>query len=188
MQEPTKFLYRQIADRYVKVVWTHKIQECQADIYLEKAKRTQTFLRILSALTTTGTIAALINGLNTWIVAVITAFVAAASLYMTLSNGDSHADYKAADCKRFAAIMHDLRNQYESLMTDIKAGLLTDKEIVERRTVLEKLENDVYASPLPATTAKAVKRASKALKVSKDSTTEDKELELIIPSHLQIDK
>lgn len=188
MQNSTKLLYRQIADRYVKVVWTHKIQECQADIYLEKSKRTQTFLRILSALTTTGTIAALINGLNTWIVAVITAFVAAASLYLTLSNGDSHTEYKVADCKRFAAIMHNLRNQYESLMTDIKAELLTDKEIVERRTLLEKLENDVYSSPLPATTAKAVKRASKSLKVSKDSTTEEKELELIVPSHLQIDK
>lgn len=56
MQDSTKLFYRQIADRYVKVVWTHKIQECQADIYLEKSKRTQTFLRILSALTTTSTV------------------------------------------------------------------------------------------------------------------------------------
>ena len=37
MQDSTKLFYRQIADRYVKVVWTHKIQECQADIYLEKS-------------------------------------------------------------------------------------------------------------------------------------------------------
>lgn len=36
MNESTRLLYKCIEGRYVKVTWSHKIQEIQGDIYLEK--------------------------------------------------------------------------------------------------------------------------------------------------------
>ena len=36
MDKTTLVLYRQIADRYCKMAWTHKIQEKQADLHLKR--------------------------------------------------------------------------------------------------------------------------------------------------------
>lgn len=39
-------IYKQIQARYCKVVWTHKIQECQADIYLKKSNQHRFYTKI----------------------------------------------------------------------------------------------------------------------------------------------
>ena len=186
MQFTTRLLYEQISDRFIKVVWTHKTHECQADIYREHNSRNKICLRILSVLTATGTIAALIDGLNSKWVAIITAVVAAINLFFILTNSESNDEQKAIECRRFAAIMHDMRNQYESLLADIMNGQLTDEEIVKKRNALQERENEIYTTDVPVTTPKAVKRAGVALNVKKESTTEAQERNIILPSHLQL--
>lgn len=42
--------YREILERFNKIIWTHKIHLCQADIYLAKRKKRNLILSILSAL------------------------------------------------------------------------------------------------------------------------------------------
>ena len=39
MDEQTKILYREILERFNKIIWTHKIHLCQANIYFLKKKK-----------------------------------------------------------------------------------------------------------------------------------------------------
>ena len=40
--------YREILERFNKIIWTHKIHLCQADIYLAKRKKQNLILSFLS--------------------------------------------------------------------------------------------------------------------------------------------
>lgn len=80
-----------------------------------------------------------------------------------------------------------MRNKYESLLSDIKSGLLTDKQIVERRKLLEDEEHQLFSkSVTPHTTSKAVEYARKALIEKQESTTTDEERNKILPDYLRI--
>ena len=68
-------------------------------------------------------------------------------------------------------------------MTDICAGLLKDAEIIAQRNNLSDEENLLY-SDAPYTSSSAVKRANKALKIKKESTTEEDEIDAIVPTDL----
>lgn len=46
MNDAIKIQYKLIQDRYVKVTWTHKIQECQGDLYYNKAKIVKTHITV----------------------------------------------------------------------------------------------------------------------------------------------
>lgn len=48
MDDSTKVLSRVLQERFVKVIWTHKIQFCQATIYRKKNKCHNTVLAVLS--------------------------------------------------------------------------------------------------------------------------------------------
>ena len=39
MDNSIKTIYRELEDRYVKICWTHKIQEVQAGLYLTKVSQ-----------------------------------------------------------------------------------------------------------------------------------------------------
>jgi len=96
---------------------------------------------------------------------------------------DGQLEEKAKLNKNFAAKLHDLRNKYESLMTDILAGLLNDNEIVDKRNELREEEDLLYIKA-PHTFPAAVKRAEKALRTNKESTTEEDEIDAIVPKDL----
>lgn len=187
MDESVMILYKCIQARYVKVVWSHKIQEIQGDIYFCKDKLTKNTVCLLSC-TTTGTaslstVLALLN-LDTQITGAITAILAICLSYFTIRFKDGQQEKKAKENKIFAAKLHDLRNKYESLMTDIKAGILNNSnEITARRDELSMEEKELY-SEAPYTSRTAVNRANKALKIKRESTTEEDEIDAIVPKDL----
>ena len=92
----------------------------------------------------------------------------------------------ATENEHFASIMHDLRNRYEGLLADIKAGVLTKEQIIAKREFLEHEENLVYSGLVPTTSSEAVKAAELALKTNQDSTTTDEEISLLVSENLQI--
>lgn len=49
MDEQIKILYREILERFNKIIWTHKIHLCQANIYLSKKKKQNQILLVFSA-------------------------------------------------------------------------------------------------------------------------------------------
>lgn len=195
MDEHIKILYKCIQNRYVKVTWSHKIQEIQGDLYYKKSEKIKRIRCVLSVLTTGGalfsilpfvdllTIQGFANDFN--IKTSVTALLASILSYYTLRYGDGILNERSNSNKQFAAKLHNLRNKYESLMTDIVSGLLSEEQIVNKRDELSEAENDLYMHA-PLTTSNAVKKASVALKIKKESTTESEEIDEIVPSDLII--
>lgn len=83
--------------------------------------------------------------------------------------------------------MHNLRNRYAGLLSEIKAGMLSEKQIVERREALENEENIIYSGIVPITSPEAVAMADKALKKDQVATTTDQEIALIVSPNLKIE-
>lgn len=191
MDTPIHEQYLCIQSRYIKVVWSHKIQEKQAEIYLKTSNNIQKAKTILSVLTTGGVISPILPILDDLLnyaqplYQVIVALLAAILLYLTLRYPDGVLETKALENKKHAAKVHNLRNRYESLMYDIKTNCLSIDRIIETRNALERIENELYAEPAPHTSQKAVNKATQALKESKDSTTEIQEIIQIVPPELQ---
>lgn len=95
---------------------------------------------------------------------------------------------KAEENKHFAAKCHDIRNRYESVLGDIKSGIVADSAAMcKLRNELADMENQIYAdSATPHTSNKAVKLAKSRLLGSHESQTTDEEIRAIVPLHLQI--
>ena len=186
MNTSTRILYKETIGRYIKVTWTHKIQECQADIYLKKSDYVQTCISLLTGLTAAGTLATIMPFLPETIVGSITALLAFTLSYFTYRFKDGILESKARECKQYASKVHHLRNLYSSLLADMKAETVSDSDAMTRRDQLEQLENELYSQSVPHTTQKAVEMATKVLKVNQDSTTTDEEIQLILPEHLKI--
>lgn len=182
-------IYKQIIGRYIKVVWTHKIHECQAYIYYVHVERVKTWISILTGLTATGTVAALIpfscadiDKVAVW----LTAIFALALSYFNYRYKDGILEKKMEENKAYAAKLHHLRNLYESLMTDIISEKIDVQTIMKRRNELEQKEDELYSQKVPITSKAAVQQATRALKGNQDSTTTEEEEQLILPDYLKL--
>ena len=171
MDEQIKILYREILERFNKIIWTHKIHLCQANIYLSKKKKQNQILLVFSVLIS----ASAITNIFKWLPEIVIVPLMAENL-----------ETKAADSERFAAVMHDLRNKYAGFLSDIKAELYTKEQISKKRTELEHIENIVYSGLVPQTSKEAVDAASFALKNKQESTTTNEEILQMISDNLQV--
>lgn len=194
MDESVKTQYKLLIDRFGKMIWTHKIQEKQADIYMRKAKWLKTKMTFWTVLTTTSAIMVAINQilqvLNCeWAGNIITALFAGISSYYVLRYKDESYESKAKENKNYAAKCRRIRNEYESLLTDIKSDRVTNlDEIAKRRDILEKDEDFLFSGEIaPHTSPDAYKEAEKALKQNKEAISEQDELASIIPDNLRIE-
>ena len=187
MDDSTKVLYRVLQERYVKVIWTHKIQLCQAAIYRKKNKCHNTVLAILSVLVSASAITNVLKWLPEGIMVSMLAILSLALTFFTVLYKAENLGKAAAENEHFAAIMHDLRNRYEGLLSDIKAGMLTKEKIIAKRDALEHEENLIYSGIVPSTSSEAVKAAETALKTNQDSTTTDEEISLLVSNNLHIE-
>lgn len=187
MEDSTKVLYREIEERYVKVIWTHKIQLCQASIHIKNNKYHNTVLAILSVLVSAAAIINVLKWLPEIIIVPVLAILSLALTFFTVLYKAENLGKAATDNEHFAATMHDLRNRYAGLLSDIKAGLLNNQQIVDQRRVLEHEENLIYSGIVPSTSARALKAAEKALKTNQDSTTTDEEISLLVSENLHIE-
>ncbi len=193
MNNNIKTVYRELEDRFVKISWTHKIQEIQADLYLKELAKVKMWMSILNALTSVGSFATLITLFFNRIgfelgAAIVTTCLAVINSYFTFRYKDNALDEKAAACKKYAAKCRHIRNRYEALLTDIKNGRYNDIETVcTKRDEMTDVENDLFCREVaPHTSSEACTLASKALKSNKESLTEDKEIETIVPKSLQM--
>ena len=189
MTEEIKIQYRLLEERFVKVAWTHKIHEKQADLYISKLGRNKTLLAFTTSFTTTSAVAILFAKFELdWIIDILTALFAVISTYLTLRYKDNVLEEKANANKQYAAKCLSLRNAYESLMADIKSERITDMAtITEKRDKLEQRAIELSECELqPSVTSNAVDLAGKALKEKKETQTSDEEIRAIVPINLQI--
>ena len=62
MDDSIKVLYREILERYSKVIWTHEIHQCQANIQIKQNKQRNMVLTTLSVLVSAAAITNILSG------------------------------------------------------------------------------------------------------------------------------
>lgn len=182
MIDDYKTLEDTVRDSYASVVWSHKIQEKQADIYAEKFKKMETVNIGAASLTSVG-IVALIFTDPLWL-KLVSALISFATVYIT-------AYFKSFDLQKFitshkaaANKLIAVRDQYKVLLTEIKLKADSVENLLARYKELVEKTDAIYLEA-PTTTDEAVDKASEALKVKKDNTFTDKEIDSFLPLSLR---
>lgn len=191
MDDSIKTIYRELEDRYVKICWTHKIQEIQAGLHLKDSNRQKLWMAIFNGITTTSAFATVVSSAlkafdAEWIWPAITSVIAVISTIITLRFKDGALEDKALACKQYAAKCRNIRNMYEAILADAKAGRFTIDELCSKRDKMTEIEDALFSGEIaPHTTSEAVSIAEKSLIQDRDTQTEECEIKAIIPSHLQ---
>lgn len=163
---------------FAGVVWTHKIQEKQADIYLEKHNCMETWRIALSAITTSGICAVIFIDEN-WL-KILTAVISMVSLFI-------NSYFKVYDLKSLqkkhkstAHSLLELREEMIAVLCDIKLVKYNEEKLSEKRDEFLKRQMEIYKEALDAS-SKAVDRASENLKGRGDNTYSDDEIDSFLP-------
>lgn len=177
-----EILQSQIRETFGRVVYSHKTQEKCADIVLKLHKKLKLLLIIISALVTTSFFVK-IFGDNQWslIVGVILSTIL---LGLNTYTKDYDLGEIAQKHTNAANDLWDIRECFLSLLTDMRAGLLSVNQIVARRDELQNRLYNVYSGS-PRTNSKAYKEAQQALKLNEELTFSDEEIDVFLPKELR---
>ncbi len=188
MTKEIAILYQQIEDRYCKMVWNHTLQLKESDRLERKSKKLKLWKQILSAVSSAGIIAVLFTsfGLEMWL-ELATAMFTVTTMVVTWLCDNGALDADVVKARSLAAECHNMRNKYESLLTDIKSSSIEIDEVRSQRSVLEAAENELLKKEFLSVSPKAMQMAEEALKVKREAQTSEEERKAIIPEHLQLD-
>lgn len=167
---------------YMGVVWTHKIQEKQSDIYAEKFKKMETINIGAASLTSVGIIAIIFTD-PLWL-KLISALISFATVYITAYFKSFDLQKLIASHKATANKLIAVRDQYKLLLTEIKFQSDSVENLFSKYSELVREADGIYLEA-PSTTDEAVDRASEALKTKKDNTFSDDEIDSFLPSSLR---
>jgi len=182
-----RVLESQIRECYGRVSYTQKTQEKCADIINKKNDRIKLIQIIISALITSSFFSKVFG--STKINDIDIALVIGAILSVSLLALNTYIkDYdlgslmqKHSNC---ATDLWAIRESYLSLLTDIKANLVSIEKIIERRDELQEKLSGIYIGS-PRTINKAYSAAQKALKVNEELTFSQKEIDVMLPEDLR---
>ena len=178
-------LLSQIHHLYASVVYTHKIQEKQADIYFRCHHRSRIAMIALTTASGGTFLASLLNlVLSSYLAALGISFasllVSAINLTVkTFKYGEQMQKHRDT-----AAKVWNLRESYHSLIVDLQSEMITLEEGRERRDQLQRKASQIYENA-PRTTDKACKLAQKALHDDMESTYSGSEIDQLLPISLR---
>lgn len=171
-----------VRQTFATVVWSHKIQEKQADIEANIYHWMEVANIFCASLTSAGVISSIFTD-KVWL-KIITALIS----FVTVFCGAYFKSFKVQDTiAKHRATAHKLvaiRNKLVALLADIRlqngnAAILSDTH----KALMNEL-HVVYAEA-PATTDSAVKKASEALIDKQDYTFSDEEIDRFLPAQLR---
>lgn len=171
-----------VRDSYAGVVWSHKIQEKQSDIYAEKFKKMETINIGAASLTSVGIIAMIFTD-PLWL-KLISALISFATVYITAYFKSFDLQKLITSHKATANKLISVRDQYKVLLIEIKLQSDSVENLLSRYNELVKETDSIYLEA-PSTTEEAVDKASEALKIKKDNTFSDEEIDSFLPSSLR---
>lgn len=160
------------------MVWTHKIQEKQADIYLEQYNHLEFMRILLSALTSSGIFAVIF--VDKFWLKLITAIVSAISLFISTYFKTYDLKLLQKEHKKSALLFLELREELVSVLCDIKMNKYTEENLLKKRDDLIKKKIEIANNTLDAS-VEAVNKASESLKVKQDNTYTDEEIDSFLP-------
>lgn len=173
----------QVRECYGRIVYSHKVHEKNADIYLKKLRTTKCWQISLSALTTGGLFSILLTD-GSKELTIITAIIASVQFWLNSYIKEYNLSESAERHASTASKLWNIRESYLSLIADIQAHLTTIEEIRQRRDDLQKQSFVVYEKA-PRTISKAYKEAQKALKFNEELTFSNSEIDLLLPRGLR---
>ena len=144
----------QIREAFGRVVYTHKTHEKCADQALERLGRIKLAQIVLSTLTTTAILTSLF-GKPQWVLAV-GALLSTALFGLNAYTKDYNLGEIAQKHKDAATKLWSVRENYLSLLSDIRVGRMELAEAQERRNGLQKSVEVIYPSA-PTTTPKRLR-------------------------------
>ena len=182
MADSYKILEDTVRDTFARAVWSHKIQEKQADIYQSQYKVIQTVSIICASMTSVGILSTIFAD-QLWI-KILSAVLSFVTVFIT-------AYFKAFDLstltkahKESANKLLTARNELTALIMVIRLKEKSVSELEDRYNELLAKLNEIYGDA-PQTTDKAVALAKEALQVSEDNTFSVEEIDSYLPKTLQ---
>jgi hypothetical protein len=170
-----------IRHSYMGVVWSHKIQEKQADIYATQYRYLEIVRIICSTLTSVGIISLLFK--DQFTIKIIATVISFVSTFISLFFKSFDTQSSIANHKKSANDLLVIRDKFRVLLVKIRMKSNNTDILDEYESLLEKL-GEIY-KVAPNTTEKAVKKASKALKINKDNEFTDEEINITLPETLR---
>lgn len=181
VKKKAQVLLDEVRQNFASVVWTHKIQEKQADIYARRYKRFETCNIIFAGVTSCGVIAIFLC--DGYITKVLTTLLSFGSFFLS-------AYLKGFDLKnlerqhRIAANKFIVvRNQLLHIIEELHSKVDLSQVKAEYKQILSDL-NNLYLEA-PSTTDSAVSKASKALDMKNEYTYTEEEIDHFLPKHLR---
>jgi len=172
----------QLRECYGRVVYSHKTHEKCADILLSRHSTLKLWQIVLSALTTAGFISTFLGSGE--IGAGIGVFISTILLILNSYTKNYDLGELAQKHKHAANEIWLIRENYLSLLTDLKISESTLEEIQKKRDLLLESLHSVYAGS-PSTTFAAYKKAQKALQSQEDMTFSNEEIDAFLPTELK---
>lgn len=171
-----------VRDAYAGVVWTHKVQEKQADIYSQKLRIMRAINMLAISITSAGVLA-IIFADPQWlkIASVVTSFIGILTTsYLRLYDLQNLVALHKASANRLVSV----RDQFKMLLTKTKLQSDSVENLLLEYGELIRKRDEVYLDA-PITSNWAVRRAGKALKINKDNTYSEEEIDLFLPGSLR---
>lgn len=179
-----RIIEAQIRECFGRVVWSHKTHERCADIILNRHNRIKYIQIGLSALTTTGVLVAVFEELK--VVGIITAILSAVLFAINSYVKGHDLGEIAQKHSDSASDLWNIREEYFSLLTDIKAGIINIDNLVKKRDNLQERLSNIYKGS-PRTINGAYKSATKSLKLNEELTLSNIEIDMFLPQELKKD-
>lgn len=179
--EPTATLESQLREMYARAAYTHKTHEKMADRYVARYKRIKTAEIVLSAVTTSSLLLAVLGDSHggTIVGAALSTVLLGLALYFKEASLGEQAQKHTA----VASKLWGIREALLSLLVDMKDGRAIC-DIRDARDRLNESMEEIYKAA-PRTDSKAYGDAQRALKQSEDLFFTDDELDRLLPKDLR---
>ena len=182
MTEEYKTLESQIREVYGRVIYSHKTHEKCADLFNKRSTILKVTELVLSSVTTTSILGALIGNGKTF--EIIAAFFSTILLFLNFYTKDFDLPAISEKHKQAALEILLIREKLLSLLVDIRIGNRSIIDLqVTRDGLIENLVNTYRASP--KTTSKGYQMASKALQEDEEFTFTEDEIDNFLPPSLR---
>jgi hypothetical protein len=173
-----------VRESYIAIMWTHKVHEKQADIYLFQFRIMEWIKIVVSALTSCGIISIVFTD-QLWIkvVSAIISFslVVINTAFKSFSTQELYMIHKNA-----ANTLLIIRDKYRHLLLEIRTEAKPFADLDFEYIDLESEKHQAY-NKSPITDKRAFKAARKALNVANDNTYTDEEIDRYLPNELRSD-
>ena len=178
--ESLRVLNASIREAFGRVVYAHKTHEKAREIESARGSFVRWTNIVLTTLTSGGLLATIITDarLLLYVSSALSALTLAFVIFQLSFDPD-----RAAERHRTAANeLWYVREQYASLVADVRRGV-AENDLAKRRDTLTEQLKAIYAQA-PDTSRKAYRRAQEALKVKEDMTFSVAEINQFLPKDL----